>query len=246
MLLVSLAIDGEQKHTGCGVLIATSVCRWGSRSASAVPSLPRCQTNAIFPQTHPLTPPQNTRRGRGQGSTKGGTAGRGHKGQLARSGNGKPGPGFEGGQTPITRLFPKRGFVNQMKREYAPLSIATLQRFIQSGRIDPSQPITIGTVVHSNAVHGLSKKQGIKLLGTPNPDLPLPALELELSRFSKSSAQAVIDAGGKVTAVYRNALALRQEVFPHKFDSPIKIAEPIRRTDIGELGLKVNGMSSKH
>lgn len=55
---------------------------------------------------------QNIRLGRGQGSTKGGTSGRGHKGQKSRSGNGKPGPGFEGGQTPITRLFPKRGFIN--------------------------------------------------------------------------------------------------------------------------------------
>jgi large subunit ribosomal protein L15 len=55
---------------------------------------------------------QSVRLGRGSSSTKGGTSGRGHKGQKARSGNGKPKAGFEGGQTPITRLFPKRGFVN--------------------------------------------------------------------------------------------------------------------------------------
>lgn len=55
---------------------------------------------------------QAVRLGRGQGSTKGGTSGRGHKGQLARSGTGKPTPGFEGGQTPLYRLVPKRGFIN--------------------------------------------------------------------------------------------------------------------------------------
>lgn len=55
---------------------------------------------------------QQKRVGRGQGSGRGGTSGKGHKGQKARAGNGKPKPGFEGGQTPITKLFPKRGFVN--------------------------------------------------------------------------------------------------------------------------------------
>ncbi|CAE6495470.1 unnamed protein product [Rhizoctonia solani] len=56
---------------------------------------------------------QRKRLGRGQGSGRGGTSGRGHKGQKARSGNGKPKAGFEGGQTPISRRFPKRGFFNQ-------------------------------------------------------------------------------------------------------------------------------------
>jgi ribosomal protein L15 len=60
-----------------------------------------------------LKDPQPKRLGRGQGSHHGGTSGKGHKGQKARAGNGKPKAGFEGGQTPITRLFPKRGFVNQ-------------------------------------------------------------------------------------------------------------------------------------
>lgn len=59
----------------------------------------------------PLT--QRKRLGRGDGSDRGGTSTRGHKGQKARAGNGKPKPGFEGGQTPLTRLIPKRGFVNR-------------------------------------------------------------------------------------------------------------------------------------
>jgi ribosomal protein L15 len=64
------------------------------------------------PPTHPFVFRQAKRFGRGQGSGRGGTSGRGHKGQKARAGNGKPKAGFEGGQTPITRRFPKRGFTN--------------------------------------------------------------------------------------------------------------------------------------
>ncbi|KLT42299.1 ribosomal protein L15 [Cutaneotrichosporon oleaginosum] len=174
----------------------------------------------------------NLRRGRGEGSTKGGQAGRGHKGQNARSGTGKPTPGFAGGQTPLHRLFPKRGFVNFTRRVYAPLQVATLQRWIALGRINPTAPITIGTVVRANAVHGLSKQAGVKLVGKPDTSLPLPPVKLELSRFSKGAADAIIAAGGEVEAVYHNNLSLRQEIWPEKMPRPVKSALPIRRTDI--------------
>ncbi|KAL1409955.1 YmL10 [Vanrija albida] len=174
----------------------------------------------------------NTRKGRGPGSGHGKQSGRGHKGQNARSGNGKPVPGFAGGQTPIHKVFPKRGFVNFTRKSYAPLALSKLQQFIAQARIDPALPITVGTVVRANAVHGISGDGGVKLLGPADPELPLPPLNLELSRFSKQAAEAVLAAGGKVTAVYHNNLSLRQEVHPHKFPTPIQSAKPIRRTDI--------------
>lgn len=81
-------------------------------------------------------------------------------------------------------------------------------------------------------MHGLSKQAGVKLLGHPDPDLPLPKLKLELSRYSKSAAEAVMAAGGEVEAVYHNNLSLKQEVAPEKFERPVKSALPVRRTDI--------------
>ncbi|RSH91723.1 YmL10 [Saitozyma podzolica] len=204
-------------------------------AASASRLIPACR-----PALRPLDQPRHTaahishtRYGRGQGSTKGGTAGRGHKGQKARSGNGKPVPGYEGGQTPIHRLFPKRGFVNFNSRTYAPLPLSRLQQYLASGRLDPTLPIGIGEIVRSNLIHGISGFSGVKLLGELDTSLPLPPLELNLSRFSKSAAAAVIEAGGKITAVYHNRLGLRQEVWPEKFvGREVEAARPIRKSDI--------------
>lgn len=131
--------------------------------------------------------------------------------------------------------MPKKGFLNFTRREYAPLSLAKLQQWIAQGRIDTAIPITVGTVVRSNLIHGIKGWSGVKLLGQADPNLPLPPLEIELSRFSKSAADAVINAGGSVTAVYHNQLGLRQEIWPEKFAGrEVRNAAPIRRTDIGE------------
>lgn len=131
--------------------------------------------------------------------------------------------------------MPKKGFLNFTRREYAPLNIAKLQSWIAQGRIDTAMPITIGTVIRSNLIHGIKGWSGVKLLGKPDPNQPLPPLELELSRFSKTAAKAVIEAGGNVTAVYHTPLGLRQEIWPEKFAGrEIRNAAPIRRTDIGE------------
>ncbi|KAK4686273.1 large subunit ribosomal protein L15, partial [Tremellales sp. Uapishka_1] len=204
-----------------------SVCApSGSRSASSYVHLGDLQPSRGSTKTH-------IRLGRGQGSTKGGTAGRGHKGQRARSGNGKPSAGFEGGQTPITRLFPKRGFINFTSRTYAPLQISKLQSFLSLSRLSPDLPIDIGTVVRSNLVHGISGYDGIKLVGDVDPSLPLPPLSLRLSRYSRSAAKAITQAGGELTAVYHNALSLRQEVWPEKFvGREVKEAKPIRKNEI--------------
>lgn len=100
------------------------------------------------------------------------------------------------------------------------------------GKLDPSETITIGSIVRSNIIHGISGFSGVKLLGPHDPALPLPPLKLELSRFSKSAAEVVKAAGGEVLAVYKNRLALRKEVWPDKVEG--KDALPVRKADISE------------
>lgn len=96
--------------------------------------------------------------------------------------------------------------------------------------------MTIRSVVHSNLVHGISKQDGIQLLGGVDPLLPLPPLVVHLSRFSKAAAKAILDAGGQVKAVYHNRLGLRQEVFPRRFEGrEVQQAKPTRKADIGDF-----------
>jgi hypothetical protein len=106
-----LHLPDQPRHTAAHISVTSSPPRARRRQWVLLPpTLSPSVNHPLWPYL--LTMFQHTRLGRGQGSTKGGTAGRGHKGQKARSGNGKPVPGYEGGQTPIHRLFPKRGFVN--------------------------------------------------------------------------------------------------------------------------------------
>lgn len=122
-----------------------------------------------------------------------------------------------------------------MSRSFVGLRISTLQKWISQGRIDPTQPITIRTVVKSNAVHGLGTHAGVKLLSQINNKLPLPALDLHLSKFSTLAGEAILRAGGKCTAVYHNRLSMMQELRPHKFiGREITPARPVRRADISE------------
>src|ERR1700677_1719317 len=93
---------------------------------------------------------KSKRLGRGIGSGKGKTSGKGVKGQKAREGVALN--GFEGGQLPIYRRLPKRGFPNIFRKEYAPLNLGPLNKAIESGRIDASQPITEATLAAAGLV----------------------------------------------------------------------------------------------
>ncbi|KAG9016724.1 YmL10 [Tulasnella sp. 427] len=168
------------------------------------------------------------RLGRGQGSGHGGTSTRGHKGQKARSGNGKPKAGFEGGQTPITRRFPKRGFTNPTEREFAPVNLDRLQHWIDSGRLtsSPQSPITARELLLSGCVHNV--KDGVKLLGDGAEQLKSPVF-LELSRASKSAISAIESKGGKVFCKYYNDLALKDLV---QGRTDRQEALPVRKADI--------------
>ena len=124
------------------------------------------------------------RLGRGIGSGLGKTSGKGHKGQWARSGGGVR-PGFEGGQTPIARRLPKRGFNNKFRVEYDIVNVAALNVF-ESGTV-----VTPELLAEKRIVNG--KKDGIKVLG--NGHLT-KKLTVKADKFSASAKSAIEAAGG--------------------------------------------------
>lgn len=165
--------------------------------------------------------------GRGQGSGYGGTAGRGANGQKSRSGSG-PRPGFEGGQTPVTKLFPKRGFVNQNEKTYAPVNLDRIQHWIDQGRLtsSPGEFITARELLLSGCVHDVH--DGIKILGNGAQHFKSP-IYVVASRASKSAIESIEKNGGKIVCKYHNALALRDCVKGRKDRIS---AAPTRREDI--------------
>jgi large subunit ribosomal protein L15 len=183
--------------------------------------------------------------GRGIGSSKGKTAGRGHKGQKARSGGG-PKLGFEGGQSPMRLRIPKRGFHNPFEREYQPLNLDRLSAWLKDKRLDPSRVITMKQLRDSGAVRR-NIKDGVKLLanGCENFDWDI---EIEVSQASRKAREAVQQAGGQVTTVYYNKLGLRalvnpewfekkQRVIPRPASPPPKLADKFDR--VGSLQTKL-------
>jgi len=131
------------------------------------------------------------RLGRGIGSGQGKTSGKGHKGQNARSGGGVR-PGFEGGQMPLFRRTPKRGFTNIFSKVYATVNIEDLNKFENDTVVTPELLFNEGIVKKGKA------KDGIKILG----DGELTAkLTVQAQKFSKSAAEKIEAAGGKVEVI---------------------------------------------
>ncbi len=131
-----------------------------------------------------------TRKGRGISAGKGKTAGRGTKGQNARSGGGVR-PGFEGGQLPLYRRIPKRGFTNFTRKEYAIVNINVLNdAFNNNDKVDP-------TILKEK---GIIKKEydGVKILG--NGEIS-KKLIIKAHKFSKSAKEAIEKAGGKIEVI---------------------------------------------
>ena len=125
----------------------------------------------------------NFRRGRGHGSGNGKTAGKGHKGQKARTG--APRLGFEGGQMPLYRRIPKRGFKNINRLEYVVLNVSDLDRF------EDGASVTIEAMISSGLIK--NPKDGIKILG--NGELK-KKLNVEACAFSESAKSKIEAAGG--------------------------------------------------
>lgn len=131
------------------------------------------------------------RKGRGVGSGLGKTAGKGHKGQKARSGGGK-GPYFEGGQTPLQRRMPKRGFTNaRFKVEYTEINVDALNRF------DANAEITLESLKEAGLVKQV-KNGGIKILG--NGEVT-KAFVVKTNAVSKSAQEKIEAAGGRVEVI---------------------------------------------
>jgi large subunit ribosomal protein L15 len=141
-------------------------------------------------------PPGSTKRrkvvGRGRGSGRGTTAGRGGKGQTARTGSSIP-AWFEGGQMPLIRRLPKRGFTNIFKKDYAIINIAALERFEPTQEITPELLVAIGLI--------RSRHDGVKVLGMG--DLS-KALTVYAHKFSQSAVAKIEAAGGKVQVIARD------------------------------------------
>ena len=129
------------------------------------------------------------RKGRGAGSGNGKTAGRGHKGQWARSGGGVR-PGFEGGQLPLYRKLPKRGFKNRFATQYAIVNLSDLDCFENGAVVD------LDTLL----AEGIVKKpfDGLKVLG--DGELT-PAITVKAARFSASAKEKIEAAGGKTEVI---------------------------------------------
>ena len=136
---------------------------------------------------------KSKRLGRGIGSGKGKTSGKGVKGQKARAGVALN--GFEGGQMPIYRRLPKRGFTNLFRKEYAPVNLGALEAAVAAGRIDAGQPITEDSLRAAGLVRG-GKIAGVRLLAKGEVTR---ALTITVSGASAAAVEAVQKLGGMVT-----------------------------------------------
>lgn len=134
---------------------------------------------------------KDRRLGRGQGTGRGGTATRGHKGQKSRSGYSKK-IGFEGGQMPLQRRVPKYGFTNINRVEYKGINISTLQALAEKKSLDV---ITLDIMIESGLI---SKKAKVKILAKGSLD---KKLEVHAHAFSKAAAEAIEAQKGKVVKI---------------------------------------------
>ena len=138
--------------------------------------------------------------GRGIGSGKGKTAGRGVKGQKARTGVSIK--GFEGGQMPLHRRLPKRGFWNPFSIDYNEVNVGRIQQAVDAGKLEAGAPITVETLVASGICS--KPRDGVKILGVGE----LTAnLSFEVAAASKSAVAAIEKAGGSVKLLVEKAKA---------------------------------------
>ncbi|MDD6208229.1 MAG: 50S ribosomal protein L15 [Clostridiales bacterium] len=128
------------------------------------------------------------RRGRGHGSGNGKTAGKGHKGQKARSG--APRPGFEGGQMPLYRRLPKRGFTNINSKNIVAINVSVLNRF------EDGSEVTVATLLESGVIK--NPQDGVKILG--NGELT-KKLDVKVNAFSAAAVEKIQALGGKAEVI---------------------------------------------
>ncbi|KAK9327825.1 ribosomal protein L18e/L15P [Lipomyces starkeyi] len=179
--------------------------------------------------------------GRGPSSGKGKTSGRGMNGQKQKE---SVHPWFEGGQTPLHKTLPKIGFTNTFAQDLVKLNLGRLQEWIDKGRLNPSQLITMRDLLDSRACRGI--KDGVKLLADGKENFKTP-INITVSRASKEAIKCIEELGGTVTTKYYNRLGLRALLHPEYFSTLPLEARPIRRRDIEYYkNAGVRGYLSKH
>jgi large subunit ribosomal protein L15 len=154
---------------------------------------------------NPGARPKSKRLGRGIGSGKGKTSGKGVKGQKAREGVALN--GFEGGQLPIYRRLPKRGFHNHFRVEFSPVNVGSLEAAIAAGRLDASAPVTEEVLRAAGLVRGGKLAKGVRLLAKGELT---KALHITVAGASASAVAAVEKAGGSVTVLAAKAEASQE------------------------------------
>lgn len=132
-----------------------------------------------------------TRVGRGYGSNWGGTSGRGHDGQNSRSGGGVR-PGFEGGQLPLFRRIPKRGFTNIFAKQVETVNVSDLNVF------EDGTEVTVDALIERGLVKKSKMKDGVKILGKGDLNVKLT---VKAHAFSKSAEEKITNAGGKAEVI---------------------------------------------
>lgn len=207
--------------------------QFGKKGLGALPeidleSMPRINLNMLA--NVPGATKEKIRRGRGRGSKKGGTSGRGHKGTGQ---HGHLPFWFQGGQTPIWRLLPKRGNPTGVRYQYVPLNLDTLAKAIDAGKLDPKYPINMRHLWQCGAVSMSYKKLardnwGIKLLSRGAEDFNIP-VQIEVARASRTAIAAIEEAGGQVACKYYNKLGLKALLHPEKFHAIPRVPLPIPR-----------------
>ena len=155
-------------------------------------------------QLHNMRAPEGANKrmkriGRGESSGHGKTAGRGGKGQTARTGKGKPGRGFEGGQMPMYRRMPKRGFAKPFAKQWVEVNVDTqAARFAAGAAVDFQALLAVGLAT--------KKADGFRVIG--RGEIP-HALTITANHFSESAKQKIEAAGGKVVVIEPRAKYVR-------------------------------------
>jgi large subunit ribosomal protein L15 len=165
-----------------------------------------------------LAPAPGSRRpkkrvGRGMGSGTGKTAGKGHKGQKSRAGVAVR--SFEGGQMPIYRRLPKRGFKNPFRKEYTPVNLDRLQAAVEAGRIDPDRPVDLLVLKSAGLIS--RPRDGVRLLARGELR---SALTIEVDSASKAAIAAVEQAGGRLVLASPRAAPAETEQAAGPGDPP--------------------------
>jgi large subunit ribosomal protein L15 len=185
--------------------------------------------------------------GRGPASNSGKTCGRGHNGQKSRNGTGKIKPSFVGGQNPLNKRLPKKGFNNSTKKPLEVINIRNLVYFIKKNRLDATKIITMKDLLYSRALSNID--HGVKLLAKGAEELEGlgVSIHLEVTDASSTAVEAITKAGGSVTAVYHTSTTLRRFLHPEQFKIPeAKIPMPHPKKVMKLEKLREKGLELKY